>query len=392
MGIFAKKKKRIFLDFASTTPVDAEVISAMKPFLQGKFHNPSSVYAEGLAASEAIETARARVAKIMHCRPGEIIFTSGGTESNNWAIRGIVEEAKKEFTEKPHIITSSIEHPSVLETCKYLENQGIAVTYIDPDEDGRIHPEKVTEAIQPETVLVSIMHINNEIGTINPIRDVSREILKIKESREEKSIYPLFHCDAIQSPCWLTVNKEVLGADLISLDGSKIYGPKGSGILYKNRLAKIAPLLYGGGHEGKLRSGTLATQQIIGFAKALEICHKRHMKDAQRISDLRDYLIVKLREMGGEINGSRKHKHRVANNVNVCFRGQNSDFLVVKLDKEGVSCATMTACKSTDEEIKSHVIDKFNPECSASSLRLTLGRETKKSDLDRFLSILEKSL
>ncbi len=266
MIVFAgMAKKRIYLDYASTTPLSKEVFVAMKPYLTEHFENPSSLYVEGVHAKKAVMDARTAIARELECRVEEIIFTSGGTEANNLALLGLFRNAMKTIA-KPHVITSVIEHPSILEVCKQIEREGADVTYVSVGANGIVDPKEIQKALRAETVLVSIMYANNEIGTIQPIREIARVIQNFKKAGSD----PVLHTDASQAANYLTLKVESLGVSLMTLDGSKIYGPKGVGVLYKKRSVGIEPILFGGGQEMGVRSGTENVAGIVGMAKAVE--------------------------------------------------------------------------------------------------------------------------
>ena len=302
---------RVYLDYASTTPLDKRVLKAMKPFLMagfdGGFCNASSLYKEGVFVSKKILEARKSVADIIGGHSDEIFFTSGGTESNNLAIMGMVRgilaisnsnnvvDSSDLAKVKPHIVTSNIEHSSVLETCRALENQGIVeVTYISVSEDGLVDIGEIKKSIRPETILISIMYVNNEVGTIQPIKDIAKLIRAERKNREEGlPIY--FHTDASQAALFCNLGVPQLGIDLMTLDASKIYGPKGSGVLFVHRNAQknILPIIYGGGQENGLRSGTENPAAIVGFAEALRIAISENSKESLRILELRSYCLEK---------------------------------------------------------------------------------------------------
>src|SRR3989338_4813245 len=299
----------IYLDHASTTPVDPAVLKAMQPYYNKIYANPSSIHAAGQEAKEAVEEARKKVAEILHCLPEEIIFTSGGTESINLALKGIALPKKK-----GHIITSQIEHPAVLETCRYLERKGYKVTYLSVDKFGLISPAEVKKALRSETILISIMYANNEIGTIEPILEIGKlaQLYKIP-----------FHTDACQTGS-LELDVEKLKVDMITLNGSKIYGPKGIGILYKKKNVFLEPLHHGGGQEGGLRSGTENVPAIVGFAAALELIQKEKTKENKRLQQLRDYFIVEVLTKISDSFLSGHPTKRLPNNAHFFFAGVRS--------------------------------------------------------------------
>ncbi|MBU1091919.1 cysteine desulfurase [Patescibacteria group bacterium] len=375
--------KRVYLDNAATTSMDPRVKKAMDSFWSDDFGNASAIYEEGRVAKKAISEARLKTASILNAKADEIIFTAGGTESDNLAILGVARAicGISDIPQKKslHIITSKIEHHAVLHACEQLKKEGFQITEIGVDEDGIIDLRQLKNALKPETILISIMLANNEIGTIQPIKEISRII-------RNKNI--LFHTDAVQAPSYLDLNVEKLGVDLMTLNGSKIYGPKGIGILYKKRGIKIEPLLYGGGQESNFRSGTENIPAIVGFTTALELAQKDREKESERQIKLRDRFIKKILEMPNTIlNGSQDT--RLPNNINVSFRGVEGEAIVLYLDAKGVSCSTGSACNSDSLEA-SHVIRaiKRPHEYAHGSVRFTMGKETKKRELDYVLGIL----
>lgn len=370
--------KKVYLDYAATTPVAQEVLEAMMPFFSEKFGNASSLHAYGQEARNALENARKKIASFINARPAEIIFTSGGTESNNLAIKGIAFANKDKGK---HIITSKIEHAAVLEPCKWLEKQGFKVTYVPVDPEGLVNPEDVEKAITEETILVSIMHANNEIGTIQPIQEIGKICKKHK-------VY--FHTDAVQSFGKLEIDVKKMNIDLLSASAHKIYGPKGIGLLYVNKDVKIQPIQHGGGHENGLRSGTENVAGIVGFAKAVELMQKLGKKEQEREKKLRDKIIDRLLEIKGtRLNGSREN--RLYNNINISFKGIEGEALLIRLDQKGFAVSTGSACSSKSLE-PSHVLTALGlkPEEAHGSLRITLGRYTTEQDIDNLLDILPK--
>jgi cysteine desulfurase len=410
-----KKIKTIYLDHAAATPMDARVLSAMKPFFLSDFANPSSLYSLGVKAKKAVEGARKNVADILFTQPDTICFTSGGTESNNMAIFGVAQKLKR-----GHIITSKIEHDSVLRGVEELERQGFEVTYLDVDSEGFVSPDQVKKALKKETVLVSLMYANNEIGTIEPIADIGREIVKWR--KENKTAYPYFHTDACQAAGALELSVERLHVDLMTLNGSKMYGPKGVGILYKRRGVKFAAQMFGGRQEFGLRAGTENVAGIVGFGKALELVQEkshpaggsaRGLKN-KRLVELRDYFITTLSKMipQVELNGptviasgakqsqSKKIASssstprsdsmiRLPNNVNLAFKNIEAEALMLYLDSYGIFCSTGSAC-STESNEPSHVLMAcgYSKERAESSLRFTMGKDTTKKDIDTVLKYL----
>ena len=399
------KNNNIYLDTAAATPLDPRIERLMRPYFSKFFANPSSLHARGVTARRAVEMARGRIAQILKVSPTEIIFTGGGTEANNLAIFGIVGIVRRQRPDKIHLITSVVEHASVLEPYRELERAGVAVTYLPVKPDGLIDLTTLVKALRPETVLVSVGYANNEIGVIQPIRDIAKIIRLFKKTQNSnlepksynlkaKSFYPCFHTDACQAPRFLDCSVPTLGVDLLTLNSGKIYGPKGVGCLYARRGLKLAPRQFGGGQEHGWRSGTENVPNIVGFAAALELCAKLRMKESIQLTKLRDYFIKHLLMLGGVssqptviLNGS--HESRLPNNVNVSFVGSDGEFVVLNLDALGVAASTGSACSSL-EKGESHVLVALGRTAdeAASSVRFTLDRLTTKQDLDYVLKIL----
>ncbi len=374
--------KRIYLDYAATTPADPRVIKAMKPYFFKIYGNASSLHEMGQKSRRAMDQAREKIAEFINTQPEEIIFTAGGTEADNMAIKGTFYAVK---IPHKHIITSKIEHHAVLETCRFLEKQGVEVTYLPVDKYGLISTIKLQQAIKDETILISIMHANNEIGTIQPIKEISEIIQAERERRIENRInIPVyFHTDAVQTFGHLPIDVNQLGVDMLSASSHKLYGPKGVGALYIKKGIKIEPLIHGGEHEKGRRASTENIPGIIGFAKAVDLAKKELKKEEERLIQLRDYLINKILDniKGSQLNGHPKM--RLPNNVNVSIRGIEGEGMLIELDHFGIACSTGSACSSATLE-PSHVLSAIGlgPELGHSSLRFTLGRWTKKRDID----------
>lgn len=399
MNIFTQKY--IYLDHASATPIDADVFRAINSAESTtKGANPNAIHSLGVVARRLVEQAREFVAQSLSSHTDEIIFTGSGTESVVLAIRGVVKNYTG--THLPHIVTTSIEHSAVLENCRLLEKEGKAtVTYLAIDERGIVNPRDVRDALRSETVLVSVMYANNEIGTIQPIEEIAKEIRHFKKTHT--SSYPLFHTDACQAMNYLfTENIEKLGVDLLSFNGSKIYGPKGVGVLFKKRGVILAPLYAGGGQEFGLRSGTENVSAIVGIGHALLKAKRIKEKESARLVLLREYGIEKLRtlsqESGYEIMVNGDEKSRLPNNINISISGISSELLVIELDAKGILVSERSACAS-DNDTGSHVIAMLrrssnDTKHSNDSIRISMGRGTKKSDIDACIkalaSILEK--
>lgn len=363
------------MDHSSTTPVDPVVAEAMHPFFSGKYGNPSSLYTIGREAKRAIEEARQKVADLIGAKKEEIFFTGSGTESDNLAIKGI---AYKNREKGNHIITSSIEHHAVLNTCKFLEKQGFNITYIPVSHEGLVNPDDVEKAITKETILISIMHANNEIGTIQPVREIG----KIAKENEIP-----FHTDAIQTAGKIPVNVDDLNVDLLSLSAHKMYGPKGAGALYIRKGTRLEPLLHGGGHERNMRPGTENVPGIVGFGKAAELA-KEHLPDEEKLAVLRDSLIKGILEIEDSYLNGHTTK-RLPNNANFRFSFIEGESMVLTLDMNGIAASTGSACSSTSLE-PSHVLTALGlkPEEAHGSLRLTLGTGNTQEDVDYVVSVL----
>ena len=394
-------RKRIYLDYAATTPLDPRVERAMRPYLSKTFGNPSSIHAEGVAAKKALDAARTTVARCLEAHAEEVVFTSGGTEANNLAIFGVLGFIRQGSTLPskvepcPHVVTTNIEHSSVLEPLRQLEKEGKAeVTYVPVEPNGIVKPEKVIAAIKPNTVLVSVMYANNEIGTIQPIRKIGQLIRTVKDKRLKikDSPFPIFHVDACQAPLYLRCLVNALGVDLLSLDAHKIYGPKGVGVLYVRRNTPLVPQLLGGGQEKGLRSTTENIPAIVGFAEALRIASADREKESIRIQKLRDTLhsnILKNVVMTKVVvNGDMKE--RLPNNLNISLPGVDTEFLTLKLDAEGIAVSTKSSCLKDEKE--SYVIAALGGgrERALSSLRFTLGHDTTKKGCLYVVQVLKK--
>lgn len=376
--------KEIYLDHAATTPMDPRVLEAMTPYFFDVAANPSSFHSAGLKAKNAVAEARKSMASFLNCREDEVLFTSGGTESDNMAVVGI---PRFYAAKGKHVITSSIEHHAVLEPLLHLQKKGeIELTIVPVDRDGLVDPDAVAKAIRPDTVLVSIMMANNEIGTIEPIADIGREILKWR--KEQKTALPYFHTDACQAAGVLDLDVEKLHVDALTLNGSKIYGPKGIGVLFLRRGVSIDPLIRGGGQERGLRSGTENVPGIIGLANALELAQAEKGKENDRLSTLRDRLIEGLLAIPKtRLNGHKTQ--RLPNNANISFLDIEGEAAVLYLDAEGIECSTGSACASASLD-PSHVILAIGMsyEAAHGSLRFTLGKSTTKKDIDHVIAVM----
>ena len=366
--------KYIYLDYNASTPVAPEVVAAMRPYLVEHFGNPSSNHWAGLPAKDAVESARGRIADLLACSPDEIIFTSGGTESNNHAIKGAF-FAKHE--KGKHIITTQIEHPATIQPCRFLEKLGARVTYLPVDSSGMVDPDAVAQAITDQTILVSIMHANNETGTIQPIAEISA-------ITRQHGV--LLHTDAAQSLGKVPVRVDDLGVDLLSLAGHKVYGPKGVGALYIRNGTKIEPFMHGAGHESGRRAGTENVLLDVGLGAACQLAQDWLGKP--QVQDLRDYFWSGLEAQFGErvvLNGHPSQ--RLPNTLNVSFPGQSGNDILAKLD--GVAASTGSACHAAGIEI-SPVLKAMglSPETSMGAIRFSLGRSTTKDEIDHVLNAL----
>jgi cysteine desulfurase len=369
----------IYLDSAATTPLHPRVLDAMLPYLTGSFGNPSATYGLARQGQKAIDDARKAVAAVLGCRTSDIVFTSGGTESINSALKGVA-FAQKKARAGNHIVTTEVEHHAVLHTCNYLEQYGFDVTYLSVDRDGLVDPDDVARAITDRTVLVSVMQANNEVGTIEPITDIARVVGE--RARELRKRIPM-HTDAVQAAGALPINVDALGVDLLSLSGHKFSGPKGSGVLFLRRGTPFAPQLSGGGQERQRRAGTENVAGIVGIGAALTLAEESRETNAASISKLRDYLIEAISAAipDGKLNGHRTL--RLPNNVSISFRGVRGDKLVLELDKLGIAASAGAACGMSTWE-PSHVLLAMGlsmPE-AVGGLRLSLSADTTEADLD----------
>lgn len=367
---------RIYLDHSATTPVDPDVVREMIPYFTEGFGNASSLHIFGREAKEVMERSRKKVAELIGASPEEIIFTSGGTESDNLAIKGIALKSRKKGN---HIITSKIEHPAVLETCRYLEKIGFSVSYVPVDKDGIVSPDDIRKEITDRTVLISIMHANNEIGTVQPIEEIG------KIAHEEGIV---FHTDAVQSAGKIPVDVKKMNADLLSMSAHKIYGPKGVGALYVRKGIQIEPLIHGGGHEHGVRSSTENIPGIVGLGKACELAKQRLEEDSNRLRIMRDRIIKEV--LGIEESHLNGHpEKRLPHNAHFRFTGIEGESLLLKLDEKGIACSTGSACSSKKLE-PSHVLLAIglNPVEAHGSLRVTPGRENTDQEINYFLEVL----
>jgi len=371
--------KRIYLDHAATTPTDPRVLETMLPYFSGAFGNPSSIHSLGQETRAAVEEARHKIASLIGAQSEEIIFTSGGTEADNFAIKGAASANKQKGN---HVITTSIEHHAVLESCKFLEGQGFGVTCLSVDRNGLVDLDEIRKAIMAGTILISVMHANNEVGTVQPITDIGK-------IARERGIY--FHTDAVQTVGHIPVNVNELGIDLLAMSAHKLYGPKGVGALYIRKGTRIDSFMHGGGQERGLRASTENVPAIVGFGKAAEIAQREIDRESKRLTSLRDKLIQGLFERIPEIHLNGHPTQRLPNNVNVIIGFVEGESMAIGLDMEGIAASTGSACTSHDLE-PSHVLLALGlPGVLArGSLRFSLGRETTEEEIGRVLEVLPR--
>ena len=368
--------RRIYLDNAATTATHPEVVKTMLPFFADAFGNASSLHAYGQEAKKAIEEARTKVAELIGARSEEIIFTSGGTEADNLALKGI---AFANENKGNHIITTPLEHHAVLEVCKFLNTRGFKISYLPVDKYGLVDPDDVKKAITNKTILISIMHANNEVGTIQPVAEIG-------EIAKEAGIH--FHTDAVQTVGHIPVNVDELKVDLLAISGHKLYGPKGVGALYVSKGTKLVPLIHGGQQEKRRRAGTENLPGIVGLGKAAELAGQEIGQEAERLTHLRDKLIKGLLEKIPHLHLNGHPVRRLPNNVNISVDSVEGESMLLSLDLEGIAASTGSACSSASLE-PSHVLLALGlpPEQAHGSLRLTLGRENTEADVERVLEV-----
>ncbi|OPY06116.1 MAG: Cysteine desulfurase [Syntrophaceae bacterium PtaU1.Bin231] len=369
--------KRIYLDHAATTPTDPEVVDAMIPYFHDRFGNPSSLHSFGREGKVAVETARRKVAAFLGAEPEEVVFTSGGTESNNMALRGVARALRDRGH---HVVASSVEHHAVIEPCRDLAEEGCEITWLPVDAHGLVDPADVARAVTNRTILVSVMHGNNEIGTIQPIAEISRLV-------HGKGVY--LHTDAVQTFGHVPFTVDEIGVDLLSLSAHKLYGPKGVGALYVRKGTRIAPLLRGGGQEGGRRASTENVPAIVGLGKAVDLAREKLAGEVAELTHLRDRFMEGLRQRVDGIRINGHPVHRLPGNVSVSFDGVEAEPLLLTLDLMGIACSGGSACSSTAVEA-SHVLTAIGlePGMARGTLRFSLGRATTREDIDRVLEVL----
>ncbi|MBI2832724.1 MAG: cysteine desulfurase NifS [Chloroflexi bacterium] len=372
-------KRAIYLDYAATTPARPEVVEAMLPYFTEVFGNPSSIYSCGQEARGAVEEARGKVAALIGAGHDELVFTSGGTEADNFAFKGVAHARESKGN---HIITTPIEHHAVLETCKFLEKRGFQVTYLPVDQYGMVDPDDVRKAITSKTILISVMHANNEVGTIEPLAEISK-------IAREAGVY--FHTDAVQTTGHIPANVNELGVDLLSISAHKLYGPKGVGALYIRKGTRLVSFMHGGEQESRRRAGTENVPSIAGFGRAAELAGQDMSEEAQRLTLLRDRLINGLSERIESIHLNGHPTKRLPNNVSVTFDFVEGESICLNLDLEGICSSTGSACSSSSLE-PSHVLLAMGVprEQAHGSLRFTLGKWTTDEDIDSVLEVVPR--
>ncbi len=389
-----RTKKRIYLDHAAATPLDSVIAGEIQKREKNTYGNPSALHKEGLLARELIEQSRALLADGLGISPKEVIFTSGATESNVLAICGVVDTALKQKVtrdNKPHVIVSAIEHASILETCrKLVEENKIEITYVPVLSNGIVDLKVLKDSLKKETVLVSIQYVNNEIGVIQPLKEIAKLIRHHKKSMDSK-VFPYFHTDAVQAVNYCDVHVSRLGVDLMTINSGKIYGPKGIGALVIRRGNTVVPQQTGGGQEFGIRSGTENTMGIFGFSSAFKKAQQLREKESTRLRMLRDWYVGELRKHFPNIRFNGDLNARVPNNINITLPGHESEELVLRLDARGIAVSAKSACDSTSGEV-SHVIRALYPDAdmqsSEGSLRISMGRNTTREELKKSLQAL----
>lgn len=382
--------KRIYLDYAATTPVDKEVLARMEPHFYLKYGNPGSIHSFGQEAIAAVDLSREIIFHAIGADFREIIFTGSATEANNLALRGTLKTFQNSIVKNPRLIVSRIEHESVLETARVLENEGVDVIYLPVSKDGFVNIEDFKNVLNEQTILVSVMYANNEIGTIQPIQEISKIIADFK--KEHKTAYPFFHTDAVQAFQYFNCNPNDLGVDLMTLSAHKIYGPKGIGALYVRNIDKLKPIITGGGQEFGLRSGTENVPSIVGFGKAVELVTRLREKESERITELKNYFWTEIKKVfsKSELNGGGP---KLPNILNIYFPGEKAEDLLIKLDMAGIAVSSGPACSSRALK-PSHVLEAmgFGEERIKSSLRFSFGKFINKKEINEAIKRIAKIL
>lgn len=371
-------KRLVYLDHAAATPLNGAVFKTMQPFLRDNYGNPSALYDLGVKANQALNLCRKTVANAVGTNPDSIVFTSGGSEANNLAIFGVANM----FSKPGHIITTSVEHDAILKPIESLKKRGWKVTVLPVDEYGFVTPQAVIKELQPDTALVSVIYANNEIGTIEPIAEIGKEILKWR--RDNNSNTPYFHTDACQAANYLDINVARLHVDLMTLNSGKVYGPKGAGCLFVKRGLNLEPLIYGGSQEQNRRAGTENVAAIVGFAEALDLVVKKQSQENTRLGKLSEFFWQEIKKAipGAVLNGPDLKNHRLSNNLNVSIPNTDAETVLLYLNQKGIMCSTGSACTAISST-PSHVLAalKKTPAEITGSLRFTLGQSTTMADL-----------
>lgn len=394
----------IYLDHAATTPTSPEIVETMVPYFGSEYGNPSSLHSSGRRSSVVIQKVREKIASTLRALPAEIIFTGSGTESDNLAILGVA-RANKNYGN--HILLSTVEHKAVIESAKQLEKEGFVIEYIPVNRYGMIDTADCVARITDNTILISVMYANNEIGTIQPIQELGRAVREVRSKKKEENLqnennefpnkeqgmrnalFPLLHTDACQAAGYLSLDVKELGVDLMTINGSKIYGPKGIGILYKNKSVNIEPIIFGGGQESGFRSGTESLPSIVGFGDALLRVEKRRESESIRLTKLRDYCIQELRRTIPDVVLNGHPTFRLPNNIHISVPFVEGESMILMLDDVGVLASTGSACSASDLQV-SHVLSAIDqdPSLMHGSLRFTFGEKTTKEECDFLISVL----
>ncbi len=382
----------LYLDNASATPVDPHVLQTFHTIQKTQFANPGSIHRLGIEAKKHIDSARKKVAQALHARETEIVFTSSATEANNLAIHGVIKCAHKEGVVSPHVITTAIEHASVLEPLKILESKKeITLTILPVAQDGIVETKSIRDALTATTVLVSVIHANNEVGTIQPVREIGKMLEKYREAHESE--YPYFHTDSCQALNYLDVRPEAFRIDLCTLNSSKIYAPRGAGILYVHKRVHLDPQIVGGDQEHGMRAGTENTAAIVACGEGIEKTVAMREAEAKRLYEIQNYARKKLREVipGVRVWGSEKEGERLPNNINVSVPGIFSEEFVIGLDMKKIAISSKSACGMNDDE-GSYVIRALGgtEQESKEAIRISMGRDTTKEDIDRLIVEMKK--
>lgn len=395
--------KQIYLDHAATTPVDPRVLNSMSPFWSENFANPSALYKSGRLAKQAIENSRTQIAKVLNCKNPEITFTAGGTESNNLAILGVAKNFVSKNKKTGHIISTTIEHHSVLHVLDALKSEGWKISFAKVNAEGFVNPDEIKKLVRKDTALISIMYANNEIGTIQPIVEIGKWLTGLNKARFKNALPKiLFHTDACQAAGALSLDTAELRVDLLTLNGSKIYGPKQTGILFARSGLKLEPIMYGGGQENNLRSGTENVPGVVGLGVALELAQQSSTKENIRLQTLQHYFVDRLSKKvkGVHLNGpslafkkARNFKqnvlNRLPNNINFSFNNIEGETLMLYLDSRGISVSTGSACATTSLD-PSHVLVAIgaSKEAAYGAVRFTMGKKTTKESLEYVIDTL----